>query len=230
MSHVLRLTLLCDASSSCQVACLTFELLPPALQVTLNVALLPRSLSACQCTTLPQRLLIYRHVYSDQVTCQTDCSCICLQVSCLQCKAAVGLDLHVQHDCALTAEAARRKLEEVLTQAGMLTCPKCDTSIVKESGCNHMTCGKCRTHLCLLCCAVISQQNPYQHFHAAGSQCWVFDDVSRGQTEAAAMQRRQIVAANKYIASLEPAMALQVVQNNSLLRDFPDGSIMLPAQ
>ncbi|KAL0025635.1 hypothetical protein WJX77_000114 [Trebouxia sp. C0004] len=78
----------------------------------------------------------------------------CLKVSCLQCKAAVGLDVHVQHDCALTADAARRKLEE----------------------------------------------------------------------------RRQIIAANKYIASLEPSMALQVVENNILLRDFPDGSILLPAQ
>ena len=165
---------------------------------------------------------------SMQVQCQTDC--FCLQVSCLKCKAAVGLDLHVQHDCALTADAARRKFEEVLTQAGMLTCPRCGTSIVKESGCNHMTCGKCGTHLCLLCCAVLSQQNPYQHFNTAGSQCWVFDNASTGQTETAAVQRRQIVAANKYIASLEPSMALQVVQNNSLLQVFPDGSIMLPAQ
>ena len=33
----------------------------------------------------------------------------------------MGLDLHVQHDCALTVDAAGRKLEEVLTQAGMLT-------------------------------------------------------------------------------------------------------------
>ncbi len=168
----------------------------------------------------------------DKVQCQTEC--VCLQVSCLQCKSAVGLDVHVQHDCALTADAARRKLEEVLTLAGMLTCPKCNTSIIKESGCNHMTCGKCRTHLCLLCCAVIadagSQQNPYQHFNAAGNQCWAFDNASTGQTGDAAVQRRQIIAANKYIASLEPSMALQVIENNILLRDFPDGSILLPAQ
>lgn len=154
-------------------------------------------------------------------------------MSCLQCRDAVGLDLHVQHECATTIAAARRRLEEVLTQAGMLICPKCDTSIVKESGCNHMTCSKCRTHLCLLCCEVVAEadsgQDPYLHFRE-GSPCWVFDNARQGQTEHAAMQRRQIAAANMYIASLEPAMALQVISNNPLLSDFPTGSIMISAR
>lgn len=155
-----------------------------------------------------------------------------MQVSCLQCKDVVGLNLYVQHQCALTAASARRRLEEVLTEAGMLTCPKCNTSIIKESGCNHMTCSKCRTHLCLLCCDIISEagsgQNPYDHFRA-GSPCWAFDNASSGQTEHAAMQRRQVAGANKYIASLQPKMALQVISNNPLLKDFPSGSIVIPA-
>jgi len=139
----------------------------------------------------------------------------------------------VQHECALTAAAARRNLEEVLTKAGMLTCPRCDTSIVKESGCNHMTCSKCRTHLCLLCCEVLADadehRDVYQHFTAAGSQCWVFDSASSGQTEDAAIQRRQIISANKYLATLAPAMALEVIRDNPLLEAFPADSIMIRA-
>lgn len=162
----------------------------------------------------------------------TTCNVLCLQVSCLQCKASVGLDRWVQHECALTMTAARKRLEETLTEAGMLTCPNCSTSMVKSSGCNHMTCSKCRTHLCLLCCQVLAQpdesRDVYQHF-AAGSPCWVFDNAAAGQTEDAALQQRQIIAANKYLAGLDTSMALKVVQDNPLLRSFPAGSIMISA-
>ena len=155
-----------------------------------------------------------------------------MQVSCLKCKAAVGVDRRMQHECALSVPAARRKLEEVLTQAGMLTCPRCHTGIVKDGGCNHMTCTKCRTHLCLLCCEVLAEagehRDVYRHFNAAGSQCWLFDDASRGQTEDATIQRRQIIAANKYLATLDPAMALQVIDCR-LMKDFPADSIMVSA-
>lgn len=154
-----------------------------------------------------------------------------VQVSCLKCKAAVGLQLPVQHECAMSTATASRKLEEVLTEAGMLTCPKCNTSIVKDGGCNHMICSKCRTHLCLLCCKVLadaeSNEDVYRHFMAAGSQCWTFDDRSKGQTEHAAMQRRQISAANAFLATLDVDMALGVIQNSSLVKDFPAGSFFI---
>ena len=157
---------------------------------------------------------------------------VCLQVSCLKCKASVGLDRRAQHACALTVDAAKRKLEEVLTEAGMLTCPNCTTSIVKSSGCNHMTCSKCRSHLCLLCCVVLAQadehRDVYQHF-AAGSPCWVFDNATAGHTENAAVQRMQITAANEYLATLDTAVALKVIQNSPLLQTFPPGSSMVSA-
>ena len=73
------------------------------------------------------------------------------------------------------------------------------------------------------------RRNPYDHF-TAGSQCWAFDNASSGQTEHAALRRRQVKAANAYLASLEPAMALQVIQDSPLLRDLPAGSIMISVQ
>lgn len=42
-------------------------------------------------------------------------------------------------------------LEKIKTQLGIKDCPKCKTAMEKVDGCNHMTCGGCRTHLCWVC-------------------------------------------------------------------------------
>ncbi|KAG8743746.1 hypothetical protein FRC10_011466 [Ceratobasidium sp. 414] len=55
----------------------------------------------------------------------------------------------------------RHAVEEAMTKALMRNCPKCGQNFVKESGCNKMTCPKCRSLSCYVCRKVIKG---YDHF------------------------------------------------------------------
>ena len=43
-------------------------------------------------------------------------------------------------------------------------CPKCDTPCEKISGCNKMTCGRCKAFFCWVCKKQIKDSDPYKHF------------------------------------------------------------------
>ncbi|GAA6010205.1 hypothetical protein JCM11491_005390 [Sporobolomyces phaffii] len=61
-------------------------------------------------------------------------------------------------------------------------CPGCSVPIEKSHGCNHMTCGKCGTHLCYRCGKSISPTEPYRHFNTPSSICFgKLFDFSPGQ-------------------------------------------------
>ncbi|GAA5838946.1 hypothetical protein JCM3766R1_004537 [Sporobolomyces carnicolor] len=51
-------------------------------------------------------------------------------------------------------------------------CPGCAIRVEKSHGCNHMTCGKCRTHFCYRCGKSISPTEPYRHFNTPSSICY----------------------------------------------------------
>jgi hypothetical protein len=48
-------------------------------------------------------------------------------------------------------------------------CPKsgCGTSIEKNGGCNHITCGKCSSHICWVCMGIFPKNDVYEHMRAA---------------------------------------------------------------
>ncbi len=58
-------------------------------------------------------------------------------------------------------------LEETKKRLGIKDCPRCKTSIEKTEGCNHMTCGGCKTHICWKCLATFD----------TGGKC--YDHLSR---------------------------------------------------
>jgi TRIAD3 protein (E3 ubiquitin-protein ligase RNF216) len=53
-----------------------------------------------------------------------------------------------------------------MTKALIRICPNkaCNTPMLKEAGCNKMTCSKCRTLSCYICSAIIKG---YDHFDQA---------------------------------------------------------------
>ncbi|KAJ3538049.1 hypothetical protein NM688_g6575 [Phlebia brevispora] len=73
--------------------------------------------------------------------------------------AACHVEFHEGLDCAMYRDniagghdAYNRWREENSVKA----CPKCKTDIMKDGGCNHMTCSRCGAHICWVCMRVFS--------------------------------------------------------------------------
>jgi hypothetical protein len=50
---------------------------------------------------------------------------------------------------------------------GVQDCPRCETSLEKIAGCDHITCQACRTHICWVCMATFRDGDAcYQHLMA----------------------------------------------------------------
>ena len=64
-------------------------------------------------------------------------------------------------------------------------CPKCKSWMQKLDGCNKMTCAKCHCYFCWLCMAVLSKNDPYNHFTNMGSACYarLFEGIDQGQED-----------------------------------------------
>ena len=91
----------------------------------------------------------------------------CMKASCRLC----NLESHVPKTCAeAKAEngiSERHILEEAMTKALVRNCPKCETPILKDSGCNKMICTKCKCAICDYCGKDISKEG-YGHFAGNG--------------------------------------------------------------
>lgn len=84
-----------------------------------------------------------------------------LKLSCFKCKAETcfncGLEYHYPATCDQMKKWDEKSKDDSETknwmQANTKPCPKCNTLIEKNSGCNHMTCKKadCRYEFCWLC-------------------------------------------------------------------------------
>ncbi|EIN13576.1 hypothetical protein PUNSTDRAFT_79212 [Punctularia strigosozonata HHB-11173 SS5] len=57
-------------------------------------------------------------------------------------------------------------------EASTMACPTCRVHVEKSHGCNHMTCGKCKTHFCYRCGEKLLASNPYVHFSTPGRRCF----------------------------------------------------------
>ncbi|KAH6632740.1 hypothetical protein F5144DRAFT_491676 [Chaetomium tenue] len=87
----------------------------------------------------------------------------CERKSCLSCEKG-WTDVHVCHVDSL--DALRTQIEQAMSLAIKRVCPRCNTSFVRGSGCNKMTC-PCGYEMCYVCRQDITGKGPnrsYQHF------------------------------------------------------------------
>ncbi|OCL09266.1 hypothetical protein AOQ84DRAFT_397472 [Glonium stellatum] len=83
----------------------------------------------------------------------------CRRSSCISCNAEWH-DIHICHESARTA--LRVAVERAMADAIKRTCPACNLSFVKSSGCNKLTC-VCGYQMCYVCRAEIGKES-YAHF------------------------------------------------------------------
>ncbi len=86
----------------------------------------------------------------------TDCG----RPSCMSC-SKVWTDIHICHESSLLA--LRTQVELAMSLAIKRTCPRCNTSFVKSSGCNKLTC-VCGYQMCYVCRKDIGNGEGYRHF------------------------------------------------------------------
>ncbi|EEQ91048.1 RING finger protein [Blastomyces dermatitidis ER-3] len=105
----------------------------------------------------------------------------CRKVSCRRC----GLAAHSPQTCEQANDKktpARQKIEEAMSEALIRTCPnpKCKVKIIKEDGCNKMTCVKCRSVMCYVCKKAITTEG-YRHFNKRPNSCPLHDGRSNSR-------------------------------------------------
>lgn len=83
----------------------------------------------------------------------------CARVSCLSCHK-LWTDIHVCNESSLVA--LRTQVEQAMSMAIKRVCPRCNTSFVKNAGCNKLTC-PCGYKMCYVCRADLSDEG-YRHF------------------------------------------------------------------
>lgn len=86
----------------------------------------------------------------------------CFEPLCTSCHAR-----HGDYTCAEYKDIASGGVEALARlkkELNIKDCPKCTTPIEKTEGCNHMTCGGCKAHICWVCMAVFkTSESCYTH-------------------------------------------------------------------
>ncbi|KAL6860231.1 hypothetical protein ACO1O0_004257 [Amphichorda felina] len=83
----------------------------------------------------------------------------CARASCLSCNKS-WTDVHVCNESSLVA--LRTQIEQAMSMAVKRVCPRCNTSFVKNAGCNKLTC-PCGYKMCYVCRADLTEEG-YRHF------------------------------------------------------------------
>ena len=119
----------------------------------------------------------------------------CERVSCRLCKRDSHLPLTCKEFKKEDGVAERHALEEAMTEALIRTCPKCKVPVLKEDGCNKVTCSRCRCIHCDVCGKDISK-DAYAHFVDYGTRggCQVHDDSNRRRREKVKAAEKETMA------------------------------------
>lgn len=107
----------------------------------------------------------------------------CQNVSCRKCKVATHIPLSCEEFRKENGLSERHQIEEARSQALLRQCPKCKKTVMKDRGCNKMTC-YCGAYICDFCGKDISKE-VYNHFSdgptalripGRGGKCPTYDD------------------------------------------------------
>lgn len=97
-----------------------------------------------------------------------------VEYTCPNCVEALCTSCHARHGdytCAEYKDIASggyEALERLKRELNIKDCPKCKTLIEKTEGCNHVTCGGCRAHICWVCRAdFVTSDSCYAHMNKA---------------------------------------------------------------
>lgn len=127
---------------------LSHEKFQALLSTSLECYVRSRPDQVTYCPT-PDCPTIYR-VTSDpgEIVCET-----CLALTCTKCGSVGhdGITCGLARDEAYKESKEYREFLKMKEMHNIKDCPKCTTPIQKWSGCNHMICGSCKTHLCWVC-------------------------------------------------------------------------------
>lgn len=114
----------------------------------------------------------------------------CKATSCSACFAR-WTDPHVCYET--TTDSLRHAIEAATTAVVKRTCPRCNTSFVKSTGCNKLVC-PCGYAMCYICRSPIGQEGYAhfcQHFRVSGGRCQECDrcDLYKVEDEEAIIKR-----------------------------------------
>lgn len=149
----------------------------------------------------------------------------CGKTSCRLCK----LESHVPRTCEeITKERgvdARHQIEEAMTKAIVRICPnsRCKMPMIKDEGCNNLTCSKCQSRLCYVCKKDITKI-AYNHFSRRPDSCQLYDQdekVNRHYLEAVKAQQE---------ATEEVLKANPQLQQKDIAVELPDKAPSRPRQ
>ena len=128
-------------------------------------------------------------------------SATCLRHSCLRCHLSFPPNsIHVCHETARLA--LRQHVERAMSSAIKRTCPRCNLSFVKASGCNKLTC-VCGYSMCYLCRGEIGSEGYRhfcEHFRPRGGACTECGkcDLYRAEDEDAVVREAGITAEREW--------------------------------
>ncbi|ETI20882.1 hypothetical protein G647_07225 [Cladophialophora carrionii CBS 160.54] len=128
----------------------------------------------------------------------------CSRATCRRCKK----DDHAPKTCEEASVdkvlSARHLIEEARSAAVIRTCRKCGAPILKEFGCNKMSCTRCGSAFCYVCNDDITDfpGGSYNHF---GPKCILYDEpgYNRHEKEAIEAEKEAIAKAKAMNADLD---------------------------
>jgi len=105
-----------------------------------------------------------------------------------------------------TETDARNTVEEAMSGALVRNCPTCSVASVIDSGCNKMTCPRCRTTWCYICKVVTDRSTS----HWTGGACALY--TSGDQTDRPAVRAAGESTTGNYSGTMEGRSLVGLVQ------------------
>lgn len=167
---------------------------------------------------------VHRSRRTLKFTCQNP---TCRTTTCRRCTRP-WIDPHTCFDSERTS--LRTAVESSATAAIKRTCPRCNLSFVKDSGCNKLVCN-CGYTMCYVCRSQIQEKEGYthfcQHFRPLGGKCAQCDkcDLYADENEDEVVKRAAVVAEKAWRKQRSESAGNAGIECSSSERDVTDAIV-----